>query len=49
MALYNLKNVYDRKKFKEACNQMVLKNEYVELKKRTLNVLWLRIATCIVC
>lgn len=34
MALYNLKNVYDRKKFKEACNQMVLKNEYVELKKK---------------
>ena len=34
MALYNLKNVYDRKKFKEACNQMVLNNEYVELKKK---------------
>ena len=34
MALYNLKYVYDRKKFKEACNQMVLKNEYVELKKK---------------
>lgn len=34
MALYNLKNVYDRKRFKEACNQMVLKNEYVELKKK---------------
>ena len=34
MALYNLKNVYDRKRFKEACNQMVLNNEYVELKKK---------------
>ena len=34
MALYNLKNVYDRKKFKEACNQMLLNNEYVELKKK---------------
>ena len=34
MALYNLTNVYDRKKFKEACNQMVLNNEYVELKKK---------------
>lgn len=35
MALYNLKNVYDRQKFKEACNQMVLKSEYVELKKKS--------------
>lgn len=34
MALYNLKNAYDRKRFKEACNQMVLNNEYVELKKK---------------
>ena len=34
MALYNLKNVYDMKRFKEACNQMVLNNEYVELKKK---------------
>lgn len=34
MALYNLKNVYDRKRFKEACNRMVQKNEYVELKKK---------------
>lgn len=34
MALYNLKNVYDRQKFKDACNLMVLKNEYVELKKK---------------
>lgn len=34
MALYNLKNEYDRKKFKEACNLMVQKNEYVELKRK---------------
>ena len=34
MTLYNLKNAYDRKRFKEACNQMVLNNEYVELKKK---------------
>lgn len=34
MALYNLKNVYDRKKFKEACNSMVLKGDYVELKRK---------------
>lgn len=35
MALYNLKNQYDRQKFKEACNRMVLKREYVELKRKT--------------
>lgn len=35
MALYNLKNQYDRKKFKEACNKMVLDKEYVELKRKT--------------
>lgn len=34
MALYNLRNVYDKQKFKEACNQMVLKGEYVELKRK---------------
>lgn len=40
MALYNLKNPYDRQRFKEKCNALVLKQEYVELKtkhtKRTL-------------
>lgn len=34
MALYNLKNPYDREEFKRACNQMALKREYVELKKK---------------
>lgn len=34
MALYNLVRVYDRKKFKEAQSRCVLKNEYVELKKK---------------
>ena len=34
MALYNLKNPYDRRKFKEACNAMVQKEEYVELKRK---------------
>ena len=34
MALYNLRNVYDKQKFKEACNQMVLKGDYVELKRK---------------
>lgn len=34
MALYNLKNVYDKQKFKEACNRMVTKGEYVELRKK---------------
>lgn len=34
MALYNLKNAYDRKRFKEACNSMVLKGDHVELKKK---------------
>jgi len=32
MALYNLSNPYDRQKFKEKANQLVLKQEYVELK-----------------
>lgn len=40
MALYNLKNPYDRQKFKEKANALVLKREYVELSvkhtKRTL-------------
>lgn len=35
MALYNLKSPYDRQKFKEACNRMVLNSEYVELKKKS--------------
>lgn len=34
MALYNLANIYDRQKFKSACNLLVQKNEYVELKRK---------------
>ena len=34
MALYNLSNPYDRQKFKEVANKMVLAQEYVELKKK---------------
>ena len=34
MALYNLKNPYDRQKFKERANAMVLAQEYVELTKK---------------
>lgn len=34
MALYNLKNPYDRAKFKEKANALVLAQEYVELKKK---------------
>lgn len=35
MALYNLANPYDRQKFKEQCNLLVQKREYVELKRKT--------------
>ena len=34
MALYNLKNPYDRQRFKEKANAMVLAQDYVELKKK---------------
>ena len=34
MALYNLKNPYDRQKFKERANAMVSAQEYVELTKK---------------
>lgn len=34
MALYNLNNPYDLKKFKEKCNDMVRKKAYVELKSK---------------
>jgi hypothetical protein len=37
MALYNLKNPYDRQKFKEKVNQLELKQEYVELKVKHTN------------
>lgn len=40
MALYNLKNPYDRQKFKEKANELVKKQEYVELKtKKTTRTL----------
>lgn len=34
MALYNLKNPYDVKKFKEKCEEMISKKSYVELKNK---------------
>lgn len=34
MALYNLKNPYDLKKFKEKCDDMMQKKAYVELKNK---------------
>ncbi len=40
MSLYNLKNPYDRQKFKEKANELVKKQEYVELKtKKTTRTL----------
>lgn len=35
MALYNLKNPYDREKFKAKVNELFKKQEYVELKRKT--------------
>ena len=35
MALYNLRNPYDRVKFKAKVNELYTKQEYVELKKKT--------------
>lgn len=49
MALYNLKNPYDREKFKEKCRELYISQSYVELKKRRLNGLWLRTAIFIYC
>ena len=34
MALYDLKNPYDRQRFKEAANRLVLDGAYVEMKKK---------------
>ena len=34
MALYNLKNPYDREKFKEKCRELYINQSYVELKKK---------------
>lgn len=35
MALYNLKNPYEREKFKEKCRELYISQSYVELKKKT--------------
>lgn len=34
MALYDLKNPYDREKFKEKCRELYAKQSYVELKRK---------------
>ena len=37
MPLYNLKNPYDRQKFKDMANAMVVAQDYVELKRKHTN------------
>ena len=34
MALYNLKNPYERERFKEKCRELYINQSYVELKKK---------------